>query len=329
MRLKPEQLSAHLDEKLAPVYVLHGDESLLVTEAADLIRKAAVRHGCTEREIHHVEGHFRWDRILESGQSMSLFSQAKLIDIRIPSGKPGTEGSRILQAWASQPPSDTITLILLPKLDKASQNSKWFTALDQAGVSIAISAISLTALPRWIAERMARNQQSTTPQALTLISEKVEGNLLAAQQEISKLALLHPAGRLTLEQVREAVLDVARFDAFQLADALLAGQAQRMLRILGGLRNEGEAPTLILWVMAREIRLMIQLASAAPSAQKMRELGIWDSRQDFYASALRRLRRPVLEAALHQTAAIDRMIKGLDSRDPWLELEQLALSLCR
>lgn len=328
MRLKPEQLATSLDGKLAPVYLLHGDEPLLVTEAADQIRRAAHKHGCSEREIHHVEGHFRWDRLLEASQSMSLFSQAKLIDIRIPSGKPGTEGARILQNWASQPPADTITLITLPKLDKAGQNSKWFTALDQAGISVAISPVGLAALPRWISDRLAQQQQSTTPAALALISEKVEGNLLAAQQEISKLALLYPAGKLTLEQVRDAVLDVARFDAFQLADALLAGQAARIIRILTGLRNEGEAPTLVLWVIVRELRLLTQLAATSAGSARMRELGIWESRQALYNTAIRRLRQPILIQSLHETAAIDRMIKGLDEREPWLAIEQLALSLC-
>lgn len=260
--------------------------------------------------------------------ALSLFSQRRLIDIRIPSGKPGTEGSKYLQTLANQPAGDNITLITLPKLDKATQNSKWFSALEQAGISIGVSAVTPTALPRWLADRLARQNQSTTGAALRLISEKVEGNLLAAQQEINKLGLQYPAGPLRLEQVQDAVLDVARFDAFQLADALLSNQPQRIVRILAGLQSEGEAPTLVLWVITKEIRLLRQLSDLSPSPRTMRELGIWESRQAIYQHALQRIDPAALHAALHQTAAIDRMIKGLDSREPWLEIEQLLLSLC-
>ncbi len=189
--------------------------------------------------------------------------------------------------------------------------------------------VSVEALPRWIGERLQQQGQRADAQALRLISEKVEGNLIAAQQEIRKLALLYPAGSLTLEQIRDAVLDVARFDVFQLADALLAGDRPRLVRMLQGLRNEGEAATLVLWALGRELRLLAHLVHEPPNGlrQRMRDLGIWDNRQALFERAIRRFKPARLDDALHRAAAIDRMIKGLDNRDPWLELERLALDM--
>ena len=331
MRLKPEQLAAHLAKPLRPLYCVHGDEPLLVLEAVDQIRLAARQQGYTEREIHHVEGRFDWSGLVNIGSNLSLFADRRLIDIRIPSGKPGTDGSKALQNYCAALPLDTVTLITLPKLDRSSSSAKWFTALEQAGVSIAIYPVGIEQLPRWIGERLALQNQQADHDTLRFLSQKVEGNLLAAQQEISKLALLLPTGPLNFSRVREAVLDVARYDVFKLTDALLMGDTARSIRILTGLHNEGEAATLILWAISRELRILARLKNkqqgAAVTAQQMRELGVWENRQPLVEKALQSISLAALIAALHQAAAIDRMIKGLDKDDPWLALQRLVSNL--
>lgn len=332
MRIKPEQLAAHLSKPLQPLYCVYGDEPLLVLEAVDRIRLAARAQAYTEREIHQVEGRFNWSSLLNIGSNLSLFGDRRLIELRIPSGKPGTEGSKALQSYCAALPADTITLVTLPKLDRTSTAAKWFGALEQSGGSIAIYPVGVEQLPRWIGERLAQQNQQADHDTLRFLSQKVEGNLLAAQQEIRKLALLFPDGKLSFSSVREAVLDVARYDVFKLADALLAGDIPRLIRILDGLRNEGEAATLILWAITRELRVLTRLKNAqkqsALTAQLMREIGVWENRQTLVEKALQRISLDVLTDGLHQAAAIDRMIKGLDSDDPWLALERLLLSLC-
>ena len=331
MRVKPEQLAAQLAKPLRPLYCVHGDEPLLVLEAADQIRLAARTQGYTEREIHLVEGRFDWSGLVNIGSNLSLFADRRLIDIRIPSGKPGTDGSKALQNYCAALPLDTVTLITLPKLDRSSSSAKWFTALEQAGVSIAIYPVGIEQLPRWIGERLALQNQQADHDTLRFLSQKVEGNLLAAQQEISKLALLLPTGPLNFSRVREAVLDVARYDVFKLTDALLMGDTARSIRILTGLHNEGEAATLILWAISRELRILARLKNkqqgAAVTAQQMRELGVWENRQPLVEKALQSISLAALIAALHQAAAIDRMIKGLDKDDPWLALQRLVSNL--
>ncbi len=329
MRLRSEQLPAHLNKSLATLYCVHGDEILLVQEACDSIRRQARIQHYSQREIHQIEGRFDWDELLQSSRHLSLFAERRLIELRIPSGKPGTEGARALISYCTHLPADTLTLITLPKPDRATSGSKWFTALEQAAVMVGVLPVTIEQLPRWISERLAQQHQHTTPPALRLITEKVEGNLLAAQQEILKLGMLHPAGSLSFEQVQDAVLDVARYDVFKLADALLAGDLPRLIRILHGLKGEGEASTLVLWALTRELRLLRQLAGLTGDAlkQAMRKLGVWDNRQSLTERAARRLTPLKLDMALHQAATIDRMMKGLDKRDPWLALEELMIQV--
>ncbi|MDR3392608.1 MAG: DNA polymerase III subunit delta [Sulfuriferula sp.] len=331
MRIKPEQLASHLAKGLKPLYCIYGDEPLLVLEAADQIRHAARAQGYTEREIYQVEGRFNWQTLLNAGDNLSLFSDRRLVDIRIPSGKPGADGGKALQSYSANLPADTVTLITLPKLDRQTTSAKWFGALDDAGVMIAVYPVSNEQLPRWIGERLSQQQQQADSETLRFLAQKVEGNLLAAQQEIRKLALLFPAGRLDFASVRDAVLDVARYDVFKLADALLASDVPRLIRMLEGLRNEGEAPTLILWTITRELRILTRLKTAqnngiAPS-RLMREVGVWESRQALVEKALQRVRLDTLTTSLRQAAAIDRMIKGLLNEDPWAALRQLALTV--
>lgn len=331
MRLKTDQLAQHLQRGVQPLYVVFGEETLLALEAADAIRSAAKQAGYTEREVLIVETGFNWSRLAASGGSLSLFGDRRLLEIRIPSGKPGTEGARALQEYCAALPPDTVTLITLPKLDKQAQAAKWFKALESAGTPVSAAAVERSRLPAWIGARLAAQGQQADAGTLQFLADQVEGNLLAAHQEVQKLALLFPPGRLALEAVKDAVLDVARFDVFKLGDALLAGDAVRLARILEGLRGEGVEPVLVLWALAREIRTLAKLRGGmrrgASLPQLMREAWIWESRQPLVERAVKRLSEAELLAALARAAKIDRMIKGMARGDVWDELLQVGLAV--
>lgn len=256
MLLRAEQLDSHLKGDLAPLYVLHGDEPLLVIEAADIIRAAARTRGFTEREVLVVTQYFKWSALTEAAGNMSLFGGNKVIDLRIPTGKPGREGGEVLARYANHPPAGTITLVTLPQMDWKAQKSAWFAALAGSGAMMELNAPPLDRLPDWLAGRLARQQQSAGRAALSFMAEHVEGNLLAANQEVLKLGLLHPPGELTLEQVRNAVMDVARYDVDDLRQALLGGDAARASRLLDSLRAEGVAAPLVLWIIVSELRVL-------------------------------------------------------------------------
>ncbi|PJC02920.1 MAG: DNA polymerase III subunit delta, partial [Gallionellales bacterium CG_4_9_14_0_8_um_filter_59_50] len=262
MRISSEDLPRQLAKGLAPLYVIHGEAMLLAIEAADAIRAAARAADYTEREVFIAEQHFKWAELKNSAQSLSLFATRKVIDLRLPSGKPGVEGAQALQQHCENLPPDTITLISLPKLEPAAYKSKWFGALEQNGVAVSADEVPLAALPNWIANRLQRQQQSTDKETLAFLAQRVEGNLLAALQEIQKLALLFPPGALTFEQVSGAVMDVARYDVFKLSAAMLGGDAARFAHILEGLRAEGTATVLILWSLADDLRLLAKTARA-------------------------------------------------------------------
>ena len=314
MQVRLEQLDAHLAKagaQLAPIYVLHGDEHLLVLEAADRIRAAARAAGYAEREVLHAERYFKWGALTASSQSMSLFGDRKLIDLRIPGGKPGRDGSLALQefaAGAAANAAEVITLVTLPRLDRDGVSSAWFSALAAAGVAIEVPLVGLARLPDWIAARLARQKQQVDRATLAFLVERVEGNLLAAHQEVEKLGLLFPPGPLDGEAVRAAVLNASRYDVYKLRDALLEGQLGRYARILTGLRGEGEALPLVLWAISDGLHRA--LAAGAPA-----------------------LRRNRLLAALKKTADVDRVAKGLrapdSTGDAWDDLLALGLLLGR
>lgn len=331
MQLRPDRLPAHLEKPLAPLYLLYGDEPLLILEAADAIRAAARAQAYDEREVLVAGAGFRWDQLAQAGGNLSLFGGNLLIDLRIPTGKPGRDGGEALQRHCEHLGKGVLTLVTLPQVDWQTRKAAWFTTLANAGVALELNAPPLRQLPDWVAMRLARQRQSAVPEALEFIAAHVEGNLLAAHQEIQKLALLYPAGLLTLAQVQEAVLDVARYDVDKLRTALLSGDAPRCARLLEGLRAEDTAPPLVLWALAQETRTLAQLRAqldqgasfdAACSAAK-----IFGPRQGPYRDAARRCSMPLLRAALLQAARIDRMIKGLARGDLWDEFLQLALRL--
>ncbi len=332
MLLKGEQLSAHLERELRPLYVLYGDEPLLVLEAADQIRAKARQQAYTEREVLTVLPQFDWGQLLAAGGNLSLFGDRKLIDLRIPGGKPGKEGSAALQQWCQHINSDNLLLVTLPELDWREEKAAWFTALANAGVAIKLNAPPLAELPGWLAGRLRRQQQSAELDSLKFIAERVEGNLLAAHQEIMKLGLLHPPGPLNDRQIRDAVLNVARYDIDGLREALLSGDITRLARTLDGLMQEGEAPPLVLWAMSEEIRTMALirggLDKGRPIDQLMKDAKVWGPRQTAMKKALSRLSTATLEGALIHAGNIDRLAKGIGRGNLWEEFLTLGLSLC-
>ena len=331
MLLKGEQLAAHLERELRPLYVVFGDEPLLVIEAADAIRAKARQQGYGEREILTVLPHFDWNQLLAAGSNLSLFGDRKLIDLRIPTGKPGKEGGAALQDWCRNLSPDNLLLVTLPELDWREEKAVWFTTLVNAGVAIKLMAPPLAELPGWLVGRLRRQQQSAGLESLKFIAEHVEGNLLAAHQEIQKLALLYPPGALSPEQIREAVLNVARYDIDSLREALLTGDISRLSRTLDGLMHEGEPPPLVLWAMAEEIRTLTLIRSGLdrgrPLDLLLKEAKVWGPRANPVKKALQRLSTATLEAALHHAGRIDRLAKGIGQGNIWDEFLRLALSL--
>ena len=344
MQLAPAQLAAQLQRGLRPLYTLHGDEPLLVEEAADAIRAAARAQGYTERTVHTVAGaHFDWSAVLAAGGSLSLFADKQLIEIRIPSGKPGKDGSAALQQVAEGAAANegTLTLVLLPRLDFATRKSAWFAALDGHGATLEFQAVERNALPQWITQRLARNGQRVAAgeegqRTLQFFADRVEGNLLAAHQEIQKLALLYPAGELRFEQVESAVLNVARYDVFKLSEAVLAGQAARVQRMLDGLQAEGEAAVLVHYTLAEDIRALKRvkdaIAAGRPLPMALREQRVWGLKEKLFERVLPRLSATALENLLHGAHVVDGIVKGLKAPgwpgDGWQALHRLAMGLC-
>lgn len=331
MQLKGEQLAAHLERELKSVYVVYGDEPLLVIEAADAIRAAARRRGFDEREVLTAISGFNWVELHHAAGNMSLFGGRTLIDLRIPTGKPGREGSAAIQDYCAHPSPDALLLVTLPGLDWAEEKAVWLKALAEAGVAVKLIPPNLAELPAWIAGRLRRQQQSTDNDGLRFIAERVEGNLLAAHQEILKLGLLYHAGEISLKQVQEAVLNVARYDLDGLREALLAGDVARLTRTLDGLQQEGEAPPLVLWAMTEEVRALAQVKSGLEDRQQLdvllKDARVWGPRQLLFKRALQRIDCAGAKSALTHAARIDRMIKGVGAGDVWDEFLRLGLSL--
>ena len=342
MQVRAEALDAHLEKSLASLYVIASDEHLLAMEAADRIRKKARSTGFSEREVLIVDRYFKWGELTSTQQSMSLFGDKKLIELRIPTGKPGKEGGQALQDYAANcaaaaSADETLTLITLPKLDWAAQKSAWVTALQRAAVYIDIPVVERPQLASWIGQRLAAQGQSADKISLDFMVERVEGNLLAAHQEIRKLGLLYPEGRLSAEQVQDAVLNVARYDVFKLSEAMLSGDVARLVRMLEGLKGEGEALPLVLWAVTEEIRILLKLKlgvnDGRPLAVLMKEYRIWGPRERLIPNAIARVTLKTLQTAMHEAAQIDKLIKGLRARafagDPWDALLQLAMQIAR
>ena len=345
MQLALNQLDNHLAKGLRSLYVLHGDEPLLQQEAMDAIRAAARQQGYTERSSYTVAGaHFDWSAVLAAGGSLSLFADKQILEIRIPSGKPGKDGSVALQqlAQSAKDNDSTLTLVSLPRLDKATKTGAWFSALEAKGVTLQVEPVERAALPHWIAQRLALQGQRVAggeegPRTLQFFADRVEGNLLAAHQEIQKLALLYPAGELSFEQVEQAVLNVARYDVFKLSEAVLSGQVARTMRMLDGLQAEGEAEVLVHWALAEDIRTMKRvkdaMAAGKPLPMALRENRVWGPKERLMERVLPRISDAAVASLLQAAHTVDGIVKGLKSpewpQDSWQALQRLAMQSCQ
>ena len=345
MQLALAQLGAHLQKGLRSLYTLHGDEPLLQQEAADAIRAAARAQGFTERTVHTVQGaHFDWSEVLAAGGSLSLFADKQIVEVRIPSGKPGKDGSAAIQQLVEQAQGNdsTLTLFILPRLDFATRKGAWFGALDNGGVSIQLDTIERTALPQWIAQRLQQQGQHVAAgeegqRTLQFFADRVEGNLLAAHQEIQKLGLLFPPGELSQTQVESAVLNVARYDVFKLSEAVLSGQVARVQRMLDGLQAEGEAEVLVHYTLAEDIRALKRvkdaMAAGQPLPMALKAQRIWGPRERLFERVLPRLSPARLNNLLQSAHQVDGIVKGLKvpdwPQDGWQALHRLALRFAR
>ena len=333
MKLAPAQLGKHLQGALAPVYVISGDDPLLCQEAADAIRAAARQQGFDERQVFAADASFDWGTLLQAGASMSLFAEKRLLELRLPSGKPGDKGAAALIEYCSRPAEDTVLLISLPKLDGSAQKTKWGKALVEGPQTqfIQIWPVDTNQLPGWIRQRLSQAGLSASQDAVELIAARVEGNLLAAAQEIEKLKLMAEGGQITVETVQAAVADSARFDVFGLTDAILNGEAAHALRMLEGLRGEGVEPPVILWALARELRLLanisLQYSQGTPldKAFSQARPPIWDKRKPLMSKALQRYSAQRWAQLLLEAQRIDAQIKGQAAGSPWMSLSRLTL----
>jgi DNA polymerase-3 subunit delta len=322
VKISTRQLEGSLRKGVSPLYAIHGPEALLALEASDRIRDAARKSGCTEREVFFAEPGADWNRFGAGAANLSLFASRRLMELRVPTGKPGAEGGRAIEAYCAKLPEDTVTIVSLPELEWQQQKSKWFEALDRAGVLVEARSVTRDELPEWLAERLARQNQKASVETLEWLADRVEGNLLAARQEVEKLALLLPPGEVTLQSIRDAVTDVSRYERDTLLEAIHAGDAGRVARVVASLEAEGEPLPLLLWVLAEELRLMMALVAN----QRPRRF-IPPDRMAAIQRTARRHNTATFDRELLRAHHIDRMIKGIETGDPWDSVIELALGL--
>jgi DNA polymerase-3 subunit delta len=333
MLLKQTQLTNHLTQGLQALYVLVGDEPLAQRETLDAIRAQARQENVEERTSLIAERNFNWQQVQYYGQSASLFASKRLLEISIPSGKPGVEGGKALQKLADNPIPDTSVVIILPALEREAKSSAWYSRLENQAIVIALNEVEAAQLPKWIDARLKEQQQVTSQETLEFLAHQVEGNLLAANQEIQKLGLLYPQGALTDEQVREAVLNVSRYDAFQLGEAVLAGDTARTVRVLQGLQDEGEQALAVmnplLWTLRPLVHVKLAQSRGDNVEQAMTRARIFGNKQTIVKRMLNKVSLRQLEAALQKLADIDQTAKGVMQGDAWLEISRLCFGLAK
>lgn len=330
MKVRPDQLERHLKSGLESIYFIYGDEPLQQMEVADAIRARARELGFSEREVMDVETGFDWNLLLDAGNSMSLFAEQRILELRLPTGKPGKQGAQVLLDYAQRPADDAVLIISSGKLEGSSKNTKWFKTLDQAGVVIQCWPVAVHELPRWIEQRMQVRGIIASPEAIALLSERVEGNMLAAAQEIEKLYLLFGEGHLDIEQMTTAVADSARYNIYDLVDSVLTGDLPRTTRIVSGLKSEGVEPVLALWALSREIRTLTSIAESGMSQDAaMAKARVWENRKALVRKALSRHSESRWKLFLKRCARIDRVIKGVEPGRPWDELLMLSSQIAQ
>lgn len=330
MQLRPDQLARHLAGELAPIYVVTGDEPLQHAEAADAVRAAAREQGFAAREVLDAAGDFDWSRLTAAADSLSLFAERRLVDLRLPGGKPGRDGGAALTAWAGRPPPDTVLLVTLPRLDAQVRRGGWFKALERAGVVVSVWPLDPGRLPGWIGARMRARGLEPSADAVALLAARVEGNLLAAAQEIDKLLLLGGPGAVDAERVAEVVADAARWSVFDLADAVLDGAPERVARIATGLRAEGTQPPVVAWALQRELAQLAAVAARRAEGQGLAAAlgaaGVWQRRQGRVRAAVDRFDVRGWQSLVAACARLERLAKGAARGSFWDELLELALA---
>lgn len=334
MRLRPDQLPSHLQKHgLKPVYLISGDEPLQVLEASDAVRRAAREHGIAERVVLEVDPGFEWATLAYHGDSPSLFATRRLIELRLGERKPGREGERALQAFCERQAKSDVFLVTLSKLDTSTQQGAWFKTIEARGIIVQAWPVPVKDLPHWITKRLAAKGVHVTPDAAELIAQRVEGNLLAASQELETLVLSATGKPIGVEEVLAVVSDCGRYNVFELADSAVAGNAKRSLRILRGLRDEGAEPLLVNWALARELRVLCQLCAASARGrstdQCFQENQTRHSKIPALKQALRRHTLIGLRGLLLKAGDTERVIKGVSAGDPWVEITWLVLGLAR
>ena len=331
MQFRAEQLESQLARNLAATYLIHGDEPLLALEAADAVRAAARKRGYDEREVLVAGRGFDWGDLLNAGANLSLFGGRKILELRIPGGKPGVEGGNAIVRYCARPNPDNLLMVTMPRPEGPYWKAPWFTALSASGAVVEVQNVELARLPDWLRSRLARNGQNADPEAMEYLVDRVEGNLLAAHQEIQKLALLAPRGELDLDTVRNAVATVARFDPFVASDALLAGDMKRYVRAMDGLRGEGESPVYVLAILGSDLQTLSRVqglvAEGRTIDQAIDAAKVWKRRQPAIRAAQRRFAPAAVQAAVVHAARIDRASKGAGPGEPWDEFVSLGLEL--
>lgn len=331
-KLRPEQLTSALKQQLAPVYLVCGDETLLVQETCDLIRNSARQQDFLERIIYNVDKSFEWHELLTEANSLSLFAEKKILELRIENGKPGDRGSKALVEYCANPSPDNLLLVVTPKIDGNTQRGKWFKTLEKSGVVIQVWPVTEHQLPQWLDHRLRNNGLSASRDTVSLLASRVEGNLLAAAQEVEKLKLMAIDGQVSTGMITGMVSDNARYDVFSLVDKALHGDTKAAVKCLHGLRNEGTDGITILWALAREIRTLLQVCHTINQGKHFdwaaKKAGVWDQRKGVIKTALRRNNEMQLQLLLRKANAVDKTIKGARNADVWDELLDLTLNLC-
>jgi len=322
MKLPVRTLEAHLKKGLAPLYVIYGAEALVALEAGDRIREAARAAGYSEREVFTAEPGADWSKLGAAAANLSLFASQRLVELRVPTGKPGAEGSRAIVAYCSKLPADTVTLVSLPELDWQQLKSTWFVALESAGAMIEAKSVTREELPDWLAARFTRQGQRASMETLEWLADRVEGNLLAAKQEVEKLALLLPQGEVALAAIREAVTDVSRFERDGLLEAIHAGDGAKIARVVDSLEAEGEPLPLLLWTLAEELRTLMTISAG----QRPRRF-FPPERMAALSKTARLHDAASFSRELLRAHRIDRMIKGVETGDPWASVLEMSLGL--
>ena len=330
-QIRIEQFPRHVQGDLAPVYLVAGEEPLLIEEALSALRSRARELGFSEREVLHADGSFDWGRLREARDNLSLFGDRRLIEVRLPGGKPGSDGGSLIQAYCKAPPEDTLLVVICERLDGRQRRSAWVSAIERAGASVYAWPVRADQMPGWLARRLRERGLEPSKDAVTVLAERTEGNLMAAAQEVEKLLLIHGPGSVDAEQVRAATASSARFDVFDLPAAALDGDVARVVRVHAGLRELGEEPTLLLWALARDIRVIVDLQAARRAGGKpddvYRRHRIWKTQQARYWRVALGGGEARWLALMERAGAVDAVIKGAGRGRVWDELLQLTVKM--